>query len=130
MAKRYFYNISILFLFFMPALAIHHSAHAAFPVTERIPYSDFKKLIQEDKLEEVILDSLTIKGILKPEEWQKVKKNVTTVKVDDPDLIKERVAHNVKFSANAQNGAGQYLYLVWLIPMIIFLIMMTKARRG
>ncbi|OHB43869.1 MAG: cell division protein FtsH [Planctomycetes bacterium GWC2_39_26] len=130
MAKRYFYNISILFLFFMPALAIHHSAHAAFPVTERIPYSDFKKLIQEDKLEEVILDSLTIKGILKPEEWQKVKKNVTTVKVDDPDLIKELVAHNVKFSANAQNGAGQYLYLVWLIPMIIFLIMMTKARRG
>ena len=75
MAKRYFYNISILFLFFMSALAIHHSAHAAFPVTERIPYSDFKKLIQEDKLEEVILDSLTmIKGILKPEEWQKVKK--------------------------------------------------------
>ncbi|OHB99233.1 MAG: cell division protein FtsH, partial [Planctomycetes bacterium RIFCSPLOWO2_12_FULL_39_13] len=71
-----------------------------------------------------------IKGILKPEEWQKVKKNVTTVKVDDPDLIKELVAHNVKFSANAQNGAGQYLYLVWLIPMIIFLIMMTKARRG
>ena len=130
MAKRYFYNISILFLFFMPALAIHHSAHAAFPVTERIPYSDFKKLIQEDKLEEVILDSMMLKGILKPEEWQKVKKNVTTVKVDDPDLIKELVAHNVKFSATAQNGAGQYLYLVWLIPMIIFLIMMTKARRG
>ena len=74
MAKRYFYNISILFLFFMSALAINYSAHAAFPVTERIPYSDFKKLIQEDKLEEVILDSLTIKGILKPEEWQKVKK--------------------------------------------------------
>ena len=58
----------------MSILAIHHSAHAAFPVTERIPYSDFKKLVQEDKLEEVILDSLTIKGILKPEEWQKVKK--------------------------------------------------------
>src|SRR3989337_2146389 len=107
MTKRYFYNISILFLFFMSALAIHHSAHAAFPVTERIPYSDFKKLIQEDKLEEVILDSMTLKGILKPEEWQKVKKTVTTVKVDDPDLIKELVAHNVKF-----------------------LIMMTRLRRG
>ena len=52
------------------------------------------------------------------------------MKVDDPDLIKELVAHNVKFSATAQNGAGQYLYLVWLIPMIIFLIMMTKARAG
>src|SRR3990170_2209321 len=132
MTKRYFYNISILFLFFMSALAIHHSAHAAFPVTERIPYSDFKKLIQEDKLEEVILDSLTIKGILKPEEWQKVKKNVTTVKVDDPDLIKELVARNVKFSATspANGGWRQNLFLLWFIPMIIFLIMMTRLRRG
>ncbi|MCR4321872.1 MAG: ATP-dependent zinc metalloprotease FtsH [Candidatus Brocadiaceae bacterium] len=132
MTKRYFYNISILFLFFLPALAIHQSAHAAFPVTERIPYSDFKKLIQEDKLEEVILDSLTIKGILKAEEWQKVKKSVTTVKVDDPDLIKELVAHNIKFSAAAPANGGwqQNLFLLWFIPMIIFLIMMTRLRRG
>ncbi|MEK6636086.1 MAG: cell division protein FtsH, partial [Planctomycetota bacterium] len=64
MFKRHFLKISLPFLFFMSILAIHHSAHAAFPVTERIPYSDFKKLVQEDKLEEVILDSLTIKGIL------------------------------------------------------------------
>src|SRR3989338_1671003 len=131
MTKRYFYNISILFLFFMSALAIHHSAHAAFPVTERIPYSDFKKLIQEDKLEEVILDSMTLKGILKPEEWQKVKKTVTTVKVDDPDLIKELVAHNVKFSATAPANGGwrQNLFLLWFLTMIIFLIMMTRLRQ-
>src|SRR3989339_175997 len=132
MAKRYFYNISNLFLFFMSALEIHHSAHAAFPVTERIPYSDFKKLIQEDKLEEVILDSMTLKGILKPEEWQKVKKTVTTVKIDDPDLIKELVAHNVKFSSTAPANGGwrQNLFLLWFLPMIIFLIMMTRLRRG
>ena len=132
MTKRCFYNISPLFLFFLSVLAIHHSAHAAFPVTERIPYSDFKKLIQEDKLEEVILDSMTLKGILKPEEWQKIKKNVTTVKVDDPDLIKELVAHNVKFSATAPANGGwrQNLFLLWFIPMIIFLIMMTRLRRG
>jgi cell division protease FtsH len=132
MTKRYFYNISILFLFFLSVLAIHHSAHASFPVTERIPYSDFKKLIQEDKLEEVILDSMTLKGILKAEEGQKVKKSVTTVKVDDPDLIKELVAHNVKFSATspANGGWRQNLFLLWFIPMIIFLIMMTRLRRG
>lgn len=132
MAKRCFYNISILFLFFLSALAINYSAHAAFPATERIPYSDFKKLIQEDKLEEVILDSTMIKGILKAEEWQKFKKNVTTVKVDDPDLIKELVAHNVKFSATtpANGGWQQNLFLLWFLPMIIFLIIMTRLRRG
>src|SRR3989337_19424 len=99
MTKRYFYKISGLFLVFLSVLAIHHSAHAAFPVTERIPYSDFKKLIQEDKMEEVILDSMTLKGILKPEELQKVKKTITTVKVEDPSLNKELVAHKVKFSS-------------------------------
>src|SRR3989339_34038 len=132
MAKRYFYNISICFLFFTLVLTIHPGAYAAFPVPERIPYSDFKKLIQEDKLEEVILDSTMIKGILKAEEWQKVRKSVTTVKVDDPDLIKELVAHNVKFSATAPANGGwrQSLFLLWFIPMIIFLIMMTRLRRG
>ena len=132
MAKRYFYNISICFLFFTLVLTIHPGAYAAFPVTERIPYSDFKKLIQEDKLEEVILDSTIIKGVLKAEEWQKFKKNVTTVKVDDPDLIKELVAHNVKFSATTspEGGWRQNLFLLWFIPMIVFLILMTRLRRG
>ena len=132
MAKRYFYNISICFLFFTLVLTIHPGAYAAFPVTERIPYSDFKKLIQEDKLEEVILDSTIIKGVLKAEEWQKFKKNVTTVKVDDPDLIKELVAHNVKFSATTSPEGvwRQNLFLLWFIPMIIFLIIMTRLRRG
>ncbi|HHT9136189.1 MAG TPA: ATP-dependent zinc metalloprotease FtsH [Candidatus Wunengus sp. YC60] len=132
MNKKYFYNLSILFLLFVFALTIHRSAYAAFPVTERIPYSDFKKLIQEDKLEEVILDTTMIKGVLKTEEGQTIKRNVTTVKVDDPDLIKELIAHNVKFSASIspEGGWRQNLFLLWFIPMIVFLILMTRLRRG
>ena len=54
------------------------------------------------------------------------------MKVDDPDLIKELVAHNVKFSATAPANGGwrQNLFLLWFLPMIIFLIMMTRLRRG
>ncbi len=130
MIKRHIHNISNLFLIFVLLLTIHGSAYAASSATERISYSEFKKLIQENKLEEVILDSVSIRGILKAEEGQKFKKYVTTTKVEDPDLIKDLISHNVKFSATTQGGAGQYLYLVWFIPMIIFLIMMTRARRG
>lgn len=71
-----------------------------------------------------------MKGILKPEEGEKAKKIVTTVKIEDPDLIKELIAHNVKFSATTNGGWGQSLFLLWFIPMIIFLILMTRMRRG
>ncbi len=132
MVKKYFYNMSVVALLFTAILAVPLHAHAAPSTSEKIPYSDFKRLIQEDRLEEVILDATMIKGVLRPERGQEVRKNVTTVKVDDPDLIKELIAHSVKFSATAPTagGWGQSLILLWFIPMIVFLIMMSRARRG
>jgi len=130
MTKKYPYNIAVFFLFFLSIVTTPRIAFAVFPPTEKIPYSDFKKLVQEDRLEEVILSSTTIKGILKAEDDQKVKKIVTTGKIDDPDLIKKLEAHNVKFSATTEGGGSQYLSLIWFIPMIIFLILITRMRRG
>jgi len=132
MVKKYFYNMSVVALLFTAILAVPLNARAAPSTSEKIPYSDFKRLIQDDRLEEVILDATMIKGVLRPERGQEVKKNVTTVKVDDPDLIKELIAHSVKFSATAPTagGWGQSLILLWFIPMIVFLIMMSRARRG
>ncbi len=130
MTKRHISNIPLLFLVFLTVLIIHRDAFAVFSATEKIPYSDFKGLIQQNRLEEVIISPTTIKGILKPEEGQKVGKSVTTVKIEDQDLIKELIAHKVKFSATTNGGWGQSLFLLWFIPMIIFLIMMTRMRRG
>ncbi|TVM00548.1 MAG: cell division protein FtsH [Candidatus Brocadia sp. WS118] len=130
MIKRHIFRISILVFLFLTVLTIHRDAFAVFSATEKIPYSDFKGLIQQNSLEEVIISPTTIKGILKPEEGQKIKKNITTVKIEDPDLIKELIAHKVKFSATTNGGWGQSLFLLWFIPMIIFLIMMTRIRRG
>lgn len=130
MIKRHTTSITILFLLFLSVLTIHRNAYALSSASERIPYSDFKKLIQQDKVEEVIMDSTSIKAILWPEEEQRVKKSITTIKVEDPDLIKELIAHNVKFSATSNSGWGQGLFFLWLIPMIFFLIMMSRARRG
>lgn len=130
MTKKSFSRLTIIPLLLLTAVTVHRSAFAAFPVTEKIPYSDFKKLIQEDMLEEVIINSTTIRGILNPEAGQKVKKTITTVKIEDPDLIKELMAHNIKFSATTNSGWGQSLFLLWFIPMIIFLILMSRLRRG
>lgn len=130
MTKRYISGILLLFLVFLTVLVIPRNAFAVFSAAERIPYSDFKSLVQQNRLEEVIISPTTIKGILKPEEGQKIKKSITTVKVEDPELIKELIAHKVKFSATTNGGWSQSLFLLWFLPMIIFFIMMTRIRRG
>jgi cell division protease FtsH len=131
MIKRHFSSsIIIIFLLFLSFLTIHRNAFAVFSAAEKIPYSDFKKLIQQNMVEEVIMNSTSIKVILRPEEGQKVKKSITTVKIEDEDLIKELIAHNVKFSATSNSGWGQGLFFLWFIPMIFFLIMMSRMRRG
>src|SRR3990167_2633587 len=130
MARKYSRNLLILLFSFLLVFIEQGFVNAAFQTTEKIHYSELKKLIQENKIEEVILDPISIRAILKNEEGQRFRKSVTTARIEDPDLIKELIAHNVKFSATTQNGVGQYLYLIWLIPMIFILIMMTRARRG
>lgn len=74
MTKRFFPSLFVIFLL-LSVVTVPRIAFSAFTVTEKIPYSDFKKLIQANKLEEVIIDSATMKGILKPEEGEKAKKN-------------------------------------------------------
>jgi cell division protease FtsH len=130
MARKYSRNLLILLFLFLLVFIEQGFVNAAFQTTEKIPYSEFRKLIQKNKIEEVVLDPTSIRAILINEEGQRFRKSVTTARIEDPDLIKELIAHNVKFSATTQNGVGQYLYLIWLIPMIFFLIMMTRARRG
>jgi cell division protease FtsH len=130
MKRRHLARISFLFIVFLTVLAMHRNAYAAFSSTERIPYSDFKALIQQNRLEEVIMSPTTIKGILKPEEGQKIKKTITTVKIEDQELIKELIAHKVRFSATTNGGWSQSLFLLWFLPMIIFFILMARVRRG
>lgn len=130
MTKKYHHATLVLFLLLVSVLTAYRNTNAEFTGTEKIPYSEFKRLIKEDRLEEVIIYSTTIKGILKPEGGQKGRRSVTTTKLEDPELIKELMAHNIKFSASEEGGWRQSLFLMWLIPMIIFLILMARTRRG
>ncbi|MCF6158508.1 MAG: ATP-dependent metallopeptidase FtsH/Yme1/Tma family protein [wastewater metagenome] len=128
MNKTYFYKTGGVLLIFVSILVSCRITNAEFvSKTENIPYSDFLKLVQEDRFEEVILYPTKIKGVLKSREG----KSVTTVRVEDPNLVRELVEHNVKFSAAEGGGGwGQGLFLLWLVPMIIFLILISRLRRG
>jgi cell division protease FtsH len=87
----------------------------------RLPYSEFKQLLREHKIESVTLTQDEIRGKLK-EELEKEGRRTrlfTTIRVYDPDLVRELDQLELKYS-------GQYestwltAVLSWIVPILIF----------
>ncbi|MBI5042644.1 MAG: ATP-dependent metallopeptidase FtsH/Yme1/Tma family protein, partial [Nitrospirae bacterium] len=87
--------------------------------SERISYSEFKKMVDEKKFEEVIIEPNLVKGIIK--EKDKLKE-VKAVKVDDPELIKLLEKNNIKFSGKEADTWLRDLLLAWVLPIIILVL--------
>jgi cell division protease FtsH len=87
--------------------------------SEQISYSEFKKMVEEKKFNEVIIEPNLVKGIIK--EKDKIKE-VKAVKVDDPELIKLLEKNNIKFSGKQADTWLRDLLLAWLLPIIILIL--------
>ncbi|WP_035589612.1 ATP-dependent zinc metalloprotease FtsH [Hippea jasoniae] len=96
-----------------------------------IPYSTFKELIKEGKVKSCTISDKYIKGVYIDKNGKKM--HFITVAVNDPDLIKDLEAHNVKFSGKVTNTWLTNLIFGWILPFgFLFFIwwLMTKKMRG
>ena len=99
-----------------------------------VPYSEFKAAVNAGKVEEVSISSTIIHGRMKadaPSEGKesKAEKEGTpaaqdgnifnTVRVDDPDLIRELDEHNVKVTGVIESTFFRDL-LSWVVPIALF----------
>jgi cell division protease FtsH len=87
-----------------------------------VPYSEFKALLKNAAIEEVVVGEQVIRGTLKaplPADPEG-SRNFTTTRVEDPQLVEELEAQNVKYTGEVVNTWLPEL-LGWIIP-IIFLI--------
>ena len=82
-----------------------------------IPYSEFQRLVREDKVSEVLVSQDQIQGDLK--EPLNGKKRFVTVRVD-PDISKELAQHGVTFAGRFESEVGP-LILSWIIPIGLFI---------
>ncbi len=100
------------------------------PREEHITYSQFEKLIQKDQVKEVVIGPEIIEGIYKGQQENSGKpKAFKTVRVDDPELIKDLNAHGIQFSGQYQSSLLKGI-LGWVLPMIIFFgIWMLVVRK-
>jgi cell division protease FtsH len=88
------------------------------PAGRQIPYSEFKQLVRSGQVAEVTVGEQSIQGQLKRE--QNNTRAFTTTRIDDPKLIEELDANNVKYTGEF---VSRWLpeILGWVIPIVFFL---------
>lgn len=89
--------------------------------TTKIPYSEFKKMVRSEAFDEVVIGTTKITGTVKKGEDEKAIK-YEAQKVDDPALVEELEAHNVKFLASDADTWLQRMFFIWILPFIIFFV--------
>ena len=91
-----------------------------------IPYSEFKDAVEAGKVEEVAISSTMIHGRMKPEPAPDGKtpaategRTFNTVRVEDPDLIRDLEAFDVKVTGVIESTLLRDL-LSWIVPIALF----------
>ena len=83
-----------------------------------IPYSEFKTALREGRIKELTITVETISG-----EWMTDKgiRKFQTVRVEDPDLVKELESKKVRYTGKIDSKWLTNI-LSWIIPLIFFIL--------
>ena len=122
-------SFSILYVFLAIFLIVlTHDFIVATQKPEELPYSEFKTLVAADKVAEVAVTHQRLVGKLKLEEGAKEQRIFTTVRVEDPDLIKDLSARNVTVTGVIESTFLRDL-ISWVIPAVVFVGIWLFAMR-
>ena len=89
------------------------------PGGRQIPYSEFKSLVKSGALSEVTIGEQTIRGTLKQPTGEQKQTQFATTRVDDPKLVEELEANNIKYTGEVVNRWLPEI-LGWIIPLVFF----------
>ena len=96
---------------------------------ETIPYSQFKQYIAEDTLSKLTIGPENIRGTLKGKGKKPGQdQEFTTVRVTDPDLVKDLDDHKVSYSGHYKSKFLSSI-LSWIIPIGIFFLIWRYAMK-
>jgi len=84
---------------------------------EKVTYSDFKQWVREGKVENLVVGPETISGDVKDEKG--AVRPFVSVRVEDPELVRELQEKGIKFSGYIDNK-WIALLISWLLPLAIF----------
>jgi cell division protease FtsH len=94
---------------------------------ETIPYSQFKQYLADGAVIKLTIGPDNITGTLKGKE-KKPGQEFTTIRVNDPDLVKDLDAHKVNYSGHYESKFLSGL-LSWILPLGIFFLIWRFAMK-
>jgi cell division protease FtsH len=81
-----------------------------------IPYSEFKEALRAEKVKDITITDEAINGV---RETEKGARRFQTIRVVDPDLVKDLDAHNVKYTGKIDSKWLTNI-LSWILPLVFF----------
>ncbi|MDE3225576.1 MAG: AAA family ATPase, partial [Nitrospirota bacterium] len=118
MNKKLSFSIWYIFLAIWAVILVHDFIHALQKI-EELPYSQFKTLVATGKVAEVSVSGQILTGKLKPEGESKEPQLFRTIRVEDPDLVKELTQHSVTFTGVIETTFWRDV-LSWVLPVVLF----------
>ena len=97
-----------------------------------ISYSEFKNLVRENRVEDLVITPENIKGKIRDAQGtDAADTSFQTVRVEDPELIKELDKKGIKYKGKHENKWVSGI-LAWVIPIIFFFLIwrLLFARMG
>jgi cell division protease FtsH len=94
---------------------------------ETIPYSQFKQYVAEGTLSKVTIGPENITGTLTAKD-NKPAQEFTTIRVNDPGLVKDLDEHKVDYSGHYESKFLSSV-LSWVIPIAIFFLIWRYAMK-
>lgn len=106
--------------------------------TQEVTYDKFLKMIDEDKVESVVLNNSTGKIIIEPKglEDALIQYTYWTTQLTDPDLLDLLKEKDIEFNGTIQDSRSTVLdfFLIWVLPFLIvyllFTFVMKRVNRG
>ncbi len=118
MNKKIPFSFLYVLLAIWAVVLVHDFIHALNKI-EELPYSQFKSLVAAGKVVEVSVSDHRLTGKLKPEGDSKEEKLFTSIRVEDPDLVRELDQYGVTFTGVIESTFWRDL-LSWLLPVALF----------
>lgn len=118
-------QLIIYFLIFLAFLGILRIL-SSIPSEEK-KYSEFKALLAEKKVKDLVITAEQIRGVIAMEGAKE--RPFFTVRVDDPDLIRDITATGVSYEGKVTDNWFRDLVLVWVLPIVVLVLIWSFISR-
>jgi cell division protease FtsH len=96
------------------------------PPVEEIKYSEFRRLLAEKQVHDIVVTGENIRGIRKD---GAAEKPFMTVRIEDPGLLQELQTSGVAYEGRVTDNWFKDLLLAWVLPLVLLVVIWSVLFR-